>query len=201
MNLYVNFSCKLSNFALSILVVIVVFMTVVDGSAQESLSNGEPPFLWHGKTLSERKDTLREGELSRYQDAFKKFPTVENCVEQEAYNTELENRKIVWNQMPTQEMVKWCVFLIAAELQSVEKLTEWFIRNDLKLLKTELDQRGMRFYQYNGPGIAFSGTHNLEGPNSPLGWWSRFIGYGLSIVVVTTTDGVPLSVGSTWLVL
>ena len=192
---------KLPNFALSILVTILLLITVVGGSAQESLSNGEPTLLWHGQTLSERKDTLREGEFSRYQDAFEEFPTVENCMEEKADNTELEDRKFVWNQMPTQEMVEWCVFLIAVELQSVEKLTEWFIRNDLKLLKIEKDQRRMQIYRYNGPGVVFSASHNLEGPNSPLGWWSRFMAYGLSIVVATTTDGVPLSVGSTLLIL
>ncbi|MFG6592627.1 hypothetical protein [Sulfitobacter sp. 1A12157] len=192
---------KLPNFALSILVTILLLITVVGGSAQDSLSNGEPTLLWHGQTLSERKDTLREGEFSRYQDAFEEFPTVENCMEEKADNTELEDRKFVWNQMPTQEMVEWCVFLIAVELQSVEKLTEWFIRNDLKLLKIEKDQRRMQIYRYNGPGVVFSASHNLEGPNSPLGWWSRFMAYGLSIVVATTTDGVPLSVGSTLLIL
>jgi len=201
MNLYTNFSCKLSKFRLGILVVIMVLMTVVDGSSQESLSNEEPPFLWYGKTLSERKDTLREGELSRYQDAFQKFPSVESCVEQDSGNTETENRKFLWNQMLTKEEVNWCVFLIASDLQSVEKLTEWFIRNDLKLLTLEQDQHGMRHYQHNGSGFTFSVTHELEGPNSPLGWWSRLFAYGLSIAVATTTDGVPLSVGSTLLVL
>jgi len=131
MKLDVNFSSRLSNFALGILVVIVVLITVVEGSKQERLSDGNPPFLRYGKTLSERKDTLREGEFFRYQDAFQKFPTVETCVEQDADGTGLENKKFLWKHMHTKEQVNWCVFLLASELQSVEKLTMWFIRNDL----------------------------------------------------------------------
>jgi len=68
-------------------------------------------------------------------------------------------------------------------------------------LKLKQDQRRMRHYKHNGSGFSFSVTHGLKGPNSPLGWWSRLIAYGLSISVVTTTDGVPLSVGSTLLIL
>lgn len=201
MNLYASFSCKISKFRLGILAVILVLMAVVEGSAQEILSNEKPPFLWHGKTLSERKESLRAGELSRYQDAFRKFPSVGSCVEQDSGNTELENRRFSWSRMLTKEQVNWCLFLIASELQSVGKLTEWFIRNDLNLMKLKQDQRSMRHYKHNDSGFSFSVTHGLKGPNSPLGWWSRLIAYGLSISVVTTTDGVPLSVGSTLLIL
>jgi hypothetical protein len=155
-----------------------------------------PEFLSFGRPFSERSEKLSARELQRYERALGKFQRVDDCVEKTEATLDFVLSQMRWNELNTLEKVNLCVFRLAAELNSYERMLRWFNSNGFKAISTEVPQSVMRFYRHDNDGILVSAGAPIDGPIR-VGLLDRLLAHSVSVGVTLTSDGKPLGVNTT----